>query len=147
VNRNLAISRLLLALAAAIFLFGAAMHARAYFVSASRIIDASIVKTFFSSELKVLWLADSTTLTGLALLFGLIAARPAWASRPVILCLAWIPGATTALLYFFLGPFYAAHLLFAATLMVILSGLLLPAQWISIRQAAPAPAARSASLS
>jgi hypothetical protein len=67
-------------------------------------------------------------LMGLAVVFGLVAARPRWAARPMILCLSWIPAATTALLYFFLGPFYAAHTLLAATLMVIAAALVLPAE-------------------
>jgi hypothetical protein len=146
VNRNLVVSRLLLALAAAIFLFGAAMHAFAFFAKASHVIEASTLKAFFSSELKVLWLADSTTLLGLALIFGLIAARPAWAARPIILILSWIPAATTALLYFFLGPFYAAHMLLAATLMVILSALILPADRIPTRQPESGLAPESAAL-
>jgi hypothetical protein len=126
VYRNLLVSRVLLSLAAVIYLFGAVMHANAFFKKASYIIEGSELKAFFSSELKVLWLADSTTLIGLAIIFGLIAARPAWATRPLILVLSWIPAATTALLYFFLGSFYAAHLLLAATLMVIVAALLLP---------------------
>lgn len=124
-NRNLVISRLLLTLAAAIFLVGALMHAIA-FLKASNILGASTLKPFFTGELRVLWLADSTTLLGLALVFALLAVRPAWASRPLILMCCWIPAATTALLYIFLGPFFAAHMLLAATLMVIVSALLLP---------------------
>ena len=104
------------------------MHTLAFFAKASRMIGGAGLPPFFSSELKVLWLADSTTLTGLALILGLIAARPEWAARPTIFALSWIPAATTALLYFFLGPFYAAHLLLAATLMVFASALILPAQ-------------------
>jgi hypothetical protein len=146
VKRNSVISRVLLALAAAIFFLGAVMHSIAFFAKASRVIDASTLKAFFSSELKVLWLADSTTLMGLAVVFGLMAARPASGTRPVILILSWIPAATTALLYFFLGPFYAAHLLLAATLMVILSALILPAHRIPLRQVGSRKAPESASL-
>lgn len=124
--RNLGLSRLLFALGSAIFLFGAAAHAKAFFGTANRIIDASAAKVFFAHELKVLWLADSTTLMGLAALFGLMAAKPRWAAKPLMLCLSWIPAATTALLYYFLGPFYAAHMLLAATLMVIIATLALP---------------------
>jgi hypothetical protein len=135
VNRKLIVSRFLLSLAAAIFLLGAVMHASAFFWKANRVIDGSSLKPFFSSELKVLWMADSTTLLGLALVFALIAAKPAWASVPAILVLSWIPAATTVLLYFFLGPFFAAHMLLAATLMVIASALL--QQRVSIHQAIP----------
>jgi hypothetical protein len=75
-----------------------------------------------------------------------MAARPASGTRPVILILSWIPAATTALLYFFLGPFYAAHLLLAATLMVIVSALILPAHRIPLRQVGSRKAPESASL-
>jgi hypothetical protein len=133
--KSTSIARFLLALAAAIFLFGAVMHAKAYFGNASRALDASPLKMFFSNELKGLWLADSTTLAGLALIFGLMATRPALAVKPVILCLSWIPAATTALLYLFLGSFYAAHMLLAATLMVIVAALILPAHRTSNHEA------------
>jgi hypothetical protein len=135
---NLMISRLLLALAAAIFLLGAAMHGIAFFSKALHVVDSSNLKVFFGNEVKVLWLADSTTLMGLAIIFGLLAAKPSWVRRPVILLLSLIPGATTGLLYVFLGPFYAAHLLLAATLMVIVSGLILPAGNMPSPQAATA---------
>jgi hypothetical protein len=75
-----------------------------------------------------LWLADSTTLIGLALIFGVLALRPNSVSRPVLLLLALVPGATTALLYWFLGPFYAAHMLLLATAMVCVASLTLSTQ-------------------
>ncbi|HME39497.1 MAG TPA: hypothetical protein VKG63_11115 [Steroidobacteraceae bacterium] len=132
------LSRLLLALAAVIFLFGAAMHAIAFFSKAAHVVDVSDLKPFFGNEVKVLWLADSTTLTGLAILLGLMAIRPGCASRPVILLLSFIPAAITALLYVYLGPFYAAHLLLAATLMTIVAALMLPAHDMSISRTATA---------
>jgi hypothetical protein len=141
VNKNAGISRFLFGVAAVIFMLGAAAHAKAFFGSASRIIDAATVKSFFAGELKVLWLADSSTLMGLAVLSGLMAARPGWAARPLMLCLSWIPAATTAMLYFYLGPFYAAHMLLAATLMVIVAAMILPANGVPSRQAAAARAA------
>lgn len=142
--RDLSFSRLLFLLASIIFLFAAAAHARAFFGSANQMINASTGKAFFASELKVLWLSDSTTLMGLAVVFGLLAARPGWAAKPLVLCLSWIPAGTTALLYFFLGPFYAAHMLLAATLMVIVAALLLPADRGSARDAPLAGAAQPA---
>jgi hypothetical protein len=142
VNRKLSVVRVLLVLAAAIYAFGALMHAKAFFGSADGIISSSSVKVFFSAELKVLWLADSTTLAGLAFVFALIAAKPIFATKPVILCLAWIPAATTALLYVFLGSFYAAHMLLAATLMVIVSGLIFPAQTVRDHEFSPSTPAR-----
>jgi len=134
VNRRVVASRVLLTLAAAIFLLGAVLHANAFFLKASHVIDGSSLKSFFAGELKVLWLADSTTLAGLGLFCGLIAAKPAWVKRTIILALSWIPAATSALLYFFLGPFYAAHMLMAATIMVVLSALILPASGAATRE-------------
>ena len=122
------IPRTLLAVAAIIFAFGGVLHAVAYFSKASLVIESAGVKTFFGHELKVLWLADSTTLIGLALIFGVLALRPNSVSRPVLLLLALVPGATTALLYWFLGPFYAAHMLLLATAMVCVASLTLSTQ-------------------
>lgn len=119
------IPKFLLALAATIFALGGALHAAAYFSKASQVIGAANLDTFFAQSLKVLWLADSTTLVTLALVFALIAVKPASVSKPIILLLALIPGATTALLYWFLGPFYAAHMLMVGTAMVFIAGLML----------------------
>jgi hypothetical protein len=118
------LSRGLLAGAALIFASGGILHAVAYFSKAQVLIEAANVKLFFGNELKVLWLADSTTMTGLALIFGLFSLRPAFGSRALLLLLALLPGATTALLYAYLGPFYAAHLLLLGTVMVVLAALL-----------------------
>ena len=133
-SRRIVASRVLLAVAAVIFIVGAVLHASAFFLKASHVIDGSNLKSFFAGELKVLWLADSTTLAGLGLLCGLIAAKLAWVTRTIILAISWIPAATTALLYFFLGPFFAAHMLTAATIMVILSALILPASGAATRE-------------
>jgi hypothetical protein len=117
--------RLLLAASAAIFAFGGIMHTAAYVAKASSSIDAANVPPFLGAELKVLWLADSTTLLALALLFAFIAAKPASAARVVVVLLALIPAATAMLLYLFLGPFYAGHMLMAASVMAIIAGLLM----------------------
>jgi hypothetical protein len=116
------ITRAMLAAAAIIFAIGGVLHAVAYFSKASFVIESANVKTFFGHELKVLWLADSTTLIALALIVGLLSIRPSSVSKPVLLLLGLIPGATTALLYWFLGPFYAAHMLLVATALVIVGG-------------------------
>jgi hypothetical protein len=122
------ITRTLLAIAAIIFAIGGVLHAIAYFSKASLVIESASVKAFFGHELKVLWLADSTTLIGLALIFGVLSLRPTSVSKLVLLLLALVPGATTALLYWFLGPFYAAHMLLLATVMVCVAGLTLNTQ-------------------
>jgi hypothetical protein len=79
-----------------------------------------------SKEMQVLWLADSTTLMALALVFGFIAAKPRCATKPLVMALTLIPAATTALLYFYLGSFYAAHMLLAATVMAMAGAFALP---------------------
>jgi hypothetical protein len=120
------VSRLMLAMAAAILALGGVMHSIAFWAKALRVIKGSNLNAFFAREMEVLWLADSTTLISLAVLFGYMVARPRCATKPVILLLSIIPGATTVLLYRFIGLFYAAHMLLAATLMVIAAGLTLP---------------------
>jgi hypothetical protein len=121
-------ARLLLASSAAICMFGGIMHAIAYAAKASQVIGSSGLPAFFAAELKVLWLADSTTLIALSLVFALIAAKPLSAGKAVIMLLAIVPAAITALLYAFLGPFYAGHLLLIASAMAFAAGVAMPAQ-------------------
>jgi hypothetical protein len=123
---NALTSRILFGLAALIFALGGGLHALAFATKASAAIGASSVAPFMASELKALWLCDSTTLVGLALLFGFLAVRGGGASRAAILLVALIPAGTTAMIYGFLGAFYAAHLLAAATLMVVIAGFMTP---------------------
>jgi hypothetical protein len=144
---NSRIARLLLAIAAAIFALGGAMHAAAYAAKALPSISGSNLPPFLAAEIKVLWLADSTTLIALALVFGFIAAKRASATKAVVMLLAVVPAATTALLYLFLGPFYAAHLLLAASAMVFAAGLIMPAirtesQFIAFTESATHGASR-----
>ena len=117
--------RLLLAASAAIFALGGIMHTVAYVAKASASITAANVPPFLGAELKVLWLADSTTMLALALLFAFIAAKPASAASIVVVLLALIPAATATLLYLFLGPFYPSHLLMVASVMAFVAGLLM----------------------
>ena len=121
----IAASRLLLAASAAIFAFGAVMHAIAYHTKAQASIAAAGLPRFLALELNVLWLADSTTLLGLALVFGFVALKPRAATGSLIILLCSIPAGTTALLYLFLGPFYAGHLLLLACATAIGAGLLM----------------------
>jgi len=123
-----AITRTLLAGAAVIFGLGGIFHAVAFFSKASSLIDASSMKSFFGHELKVLWLADSTTLTCLALICGYLSVKPRSVTRTMLFLLALVPASTTALLYGFLGPFYAAHMLLLGTAMVFIAALTLDAQ-------------------
>ena len=122
------ISRTLFAASAAVFALGGVMHAVAYEMSASGRITKSNLPSFVVSELKVLWLADTTTLMALSLLFGFLAVWPAAMTKPAVMLVAGIPAGTTFLLYLFLGPFYAAHLLLSACAMTLAGALLMPAR-------------------
>ncbi len=120
-----AITRTLLGGAAVIFSLGGILHAAAFFSKASSLIDASSMKSFFGHELKGLWLADSTTLICLALICGFLSIKPHSVTRPMLFLLALVPASTTALLYGFLGPFYAAHMLLLGTAMVFVAAVTL----------------------
>ena len=118
-------SRILLALSAVIMVLGGPLHAAA-FKKAAAVLAASNIPAFYCGSFKGLWLADSATLITLAMTFAVIAVRPAAAARPVVMLLAVIPGATAELVYFFVGPFFAAHLLMLAAIAAFVGGLLLP---------------------
>jgi hypothetical protein len=121
---NRLVTRVLLAASAAICALGAIAHAGAYRTAAVPALASAHLPPFFIAELKVLWLGDSTTLGGLALVFAYIAARPRAANGVVTILVAVLPAATAALLYRFLGGFYAAHLLAAAAALAVAAGVL-----------------------
>lgn len=102
---------------------GGLMHARAFDKTVAALADSNLA-TFYANSLKALWLIDSATLLTLALVFGLIAARPSLASRPVIIVLAMVPAATSFFLYKFIGSFVPAHVLMAAAIAAVAGGLL-----------------------
>lgn len=116
--------RSLLAVCAAICGLGAAAHAAAYHTTAVAALKPAHLPPFLLAELKVLWLADSATLAGLALVFGYLAARPHAATGCVTMLVGLIPAATAALLYDFLGRFYAADFLALAAGTAIAAGAL-----------------------
>src|SRR5690242_15480775 len=121
---NRLIPRILLGASAAICALGAIAHAAAYWRAAVPALASANLAPFFVAELKVLWLSDSTTLGGLALVFAYLAVRPRAGNGVVPILVALLPGATAALLYGFLGGFYAAHLLAAAAAMAVAAGVL-----------------------
>jgi hypothetical protein len=129
------VARILLAVAAVICGLGATAHAGAYRSAAAPALENAHLAPFLGAELRVLWLADSTTLFGLCLLFGYLAARPRSASGVVVILASLVPGATAVLLYLFLGGFYAAHLLIAATASAAVAGILLVVANASERRA------------
>src|SRR5260370_15339537 len=88
------IPSLLLVFASLPLTVGGFSHAVAFFSRTLAAIAQSNLPPFYGNSLKLLWLADSSTMFILAAIFGLIAARPAVASRPVVLLVALLPPAT-----------------------------------------------------
>lgn len=117
--------RILLSLAVLILAGAGVVHAMA-FPKALTVIEATNMPAFYANSFKGLWLIDSATLIGLAMVLALIVARPAMAARWVLLLLALIPAATAGIVYYFVGPFFAPHTLAAAALMIFAAGLLSP---------------------
>jgi hypothetical protein len=99
----------------------------AFFAKSSAAIDKASVSPFFASELKGLWLTDSTTLIAVGLILALSMLRsstPPLLKLSIIL-LSSIPAATAVVLYWFLGGFFAAHLLMAAAALAVFAALLM----------------------
>jgi hypothetical protein len=119
------LSRLLLAASSAILLFGGAVHTLA-FKKAVAAIAASNLAPFFGKALKALWLIDSTMLITTALIFGLVAVRPAMVSRVFVVLVSLSPALTAILLYSFIGAIMPAHLLVIASALAV-SAAFLPA--------------------
>jgi hypothetical protein len=112
------LSRLLLAASSAILLFGGAVHTLA-FKKAVAAVAASNLAPFFGNALKALWLIDSTMLITTALIFGLVAVRPAMVSRVFVVLVSLSPALTAILLYSFIGAIMPAHLLVIASALAV----------------------------
>ena len=104
------LSRIFLGASAALLLLGGAVHTLA-FKKAVAAAAASDLAPFFGKALKGLWLIDSTMLITLAIVFGLIAVRPAMASSVVVALLTLMPAVVAILLYCLIGAIMPAHLL------------------------------------
>jgi hypothetical protein len=117
--------RLLLALSSLLLAAGGIFHATS-FERTFAVIAASGLPSFLGNGCKTLWAADSSTLLILAAVFGLIAAQPSAATRPIVLLLALMPAALAILLYIFIGSFYGGHMLLAAAAAAFFAGLTLP---------------------
>jgi hypothetical protein len=104
------LSRIFLGASAALLLLGGAVHTLA-FKKAVAAVAASDLAPFFGKALKGLWLIDSTMLITLAIVFGLIAVRPAMASSVVVALLTLMPAVVAILLYCLIGAIMPAHLL------------------------------------
>jgi hypothetical protein len=99
---------------------GGYVHAAAFGKARAQLAQTSL-PAFFSGSFQALWLADSTTMASLMLLFGALAIRPELASRSVTAMLALIPAAIGALIYVFVGSFFAGHMLVATALLVVVA--------------------------
>ena len=98
------------------------MHASA-FKKMLAAVDLSNLQPFYGNSLKGLWLIDAATLISLAIVFAVIAAQPALASKYVIVLLAIVPAVTAFFLYQFIGNFLPAHMLLAAAITAVVAGL------------------------
>jgi hypothetical protein len=123
---RLALSRVLLGAASAILALGAVMHGAAFFSSAAAVLDESRLPPFFVREMKVLWLADSTTLAALAAIFAFIAVKVREVPSRLITLTAVVPALTAALLYAYLGSCFPGHMLTLACLLAVIGGSLAP---------------------
>jgi hypothetical protein len=79
---------------------------------------------FFGATFKGLWLSESASLFCLALVFGVIVAKPCVAARRLVLVLALAPLACAVLIYATVGSFFAAHLLLFASAAALVGGTL-----------------------
>ncbi|HSE40845.1 MAG TPA: hypothetical protein VLH08_08770 [Acidobacteriota bacterium] len=96
------------------------MHAAA-FKKAAAVLDSVTIPAFYANSFKALWLIDSATLITVAAAFIMIAWKPAFAGRWIIIVLALIPAATSALIYKFVGSFLPAHLLLSAAVLAVIA--------------------------
>lgn len=104
---------MLLTLPALLLATGGMMHLSA-FRKASDAAAGSTIPPFFGNALKALWVMDSCGMFVLSAVCIALVARPAAASPLIVALLSLIPLSTAALLYLFIGNFFAAHILIVA---------------------------------
>jgi hypothetical protein len=114
-------ARLLLAIASFFSAAGGAMHALAFRKTAA-VIAASNLPHFYAGSANALWLADSATLLILAIIFGLLAARPSTAVGQLVMWVALVPAATAVMMYAFLGNFFPEYILLAIAVLSFIGG-------------------------
>ncbi len=91
------------------------MHTAA-FSKAAGVIDSAGLPGRFPALLKGLWLSNSVTVFGLALILGYLAARPKMMAKSLVLVLASILLGLAILVYLQVGNFLPAHTLLVAAL-------------------------------
>ena len=117
--------RILLAFSAILFAFGAYIHTSAF----DRMSDAvakSDLPPFFGNGFRTLWFQDSILQIVFAIIFALVAIRPAAATRFVVVILGLLPVSTAVLIYHFIVNFVGGHIFLAGGLAAVLGGLMLP---------------------
>jgi len=116
-------ARILLAISALVFAFGAWVHTSA-FARMSAAVAKSDLPAFFAQGLRTLWVMDSCVQIALALIFALVAIRPTAATKPIIVLIALVPLATSVFIYYFIGNFIGGHLFLTGAVAAILGALM-----------------------
>src|SRR5260370_28603946 len=81
---------------------------------------------FFGNGFRTLWLQDSVLQIVFAIIFAVVAIRPAAATRFVVVILGLLPITTAILIYHFIGNFIGGHIFLARGLAPGFGGLVLP---------------------
>lgn len=118
------LARILLTLSAVILMIGGFVHG-ASFPQAQVALAGSGLSAHLVAAFKMLWLADSTTLVSVALIFIYVSLRPNAVPRAFVLGVSLIPAATTTLLFVFLGAVSAAVMLTVSTTAALCGAFLL----------------------
>ena len=87
-------------------------------------VDKSNLPTFFGKGFKVLWLQDSALQIIFAIVFAVLAIRPAAAPKWIVIMLALLLLSTVAFVYSIIGNFIGGHIFLAGALAAILGALL-----------------------
>jgi hypothetical protein len=123
-----ALSRTLLSFGALTLIAGGAVHASA-FGAAAAVMDGAQMPAFYVGASKALWLSDSANLFVVGAAFALFAFKKASIGRGALALLAMAPLSVGAVIYVFMGSFFAGHLMMiAAALSLIAAGLRGPTQ-------------------
>ena len=112
------IPRMLLALSSLLHVSAAIAHASA-FPRAAAVLAGAHVAPVYAGMFKSLFLSDSTTLTIIAAVVAFLAARPATATRTLVVLVALVSAATGAMVFIFMGGFFAGYWMVAASLTAI----------------------------
>jgi hypothetical protein len=118
------LSRVLLAFSAIVFAFGAWIHTAAFGRMATAVSESDL-PAFLGDGFRTLWLQDSAIQIVFAIIFALVAIRPAATTRPIVVLIAIIPITTALLIYHFIGNFIGGHIFLAGGLAAVLGGLML----------------------